>query len=64
MDAMLDVQIVFGRYKQRHKNDASNIEQFLLVTPLKQQLYDRLHPSRKLWKLDEQDMRDTAGEVG
>ena len=30
--------------------------------PTKQQLYD--HPSQKLSKLDEPDMRDTAGEVG
>ena len=31
--------------------------------PKKQQLYGR-HPSRKLSKLNKQDMRDTAGEVG
>ena len=31
-------------------------------TPTEQQLYD--HPWRKLSKLDEPDMRDTAGEVG
>ena len=32
--------------------------------PTKQQLYSHHHPSRKLSKLDELDMRDTAGEVG
>ena len=30
--------------------------------PTKQQLYG--HPSRKLSKLDDPDMQDTAGEVG
>ena len=32
--------------------------------PTKQQLYGHLHPSRKLSKLDNPDMWDTAGEVG
>ena len=30
----------------------------------KQQLYGHHHPSRKLSKLDEPDVQDTAGEVG
>ena len=32
--------------------------------PTKQQLYGHLPPIMKLSKLDEPDMRDTAGEVG
>ena len=32
--------------------------------PAKKQLYGHLKPSRKLLKLDEPDMQDTAGEVG
>ena len=32
--------------------------------PTKWQLYGHLPPSRKLSKLDEPDMKDTAGEVG
>ena len=32
--------------------------------PTKQQLTATYHPSRKLSKLDETDMRDTAKEVG
>ena len=31
--------------------------------PTKEQLHGHLYPSRKLSKLDEPDMRDTAGEV-
>ena len=48
-----------------HKNAASYIEQVPEATPHKATAYSATyHPSRKLSKLDEPDMRDTAGEVG
>ena len=51
--------------RQLHKNAASNIEQVLEATPHKAPTI-RLPtpPSRKLSKLDELDMQDTAGETG
>ena len=42
-------------WRQQDKNAARYIEQVLGATP---------HKARKLSKLDERDMRDTAGEVG
>ena len=52
-------------WRQLHKNAASNTEQVLEVAPLKSSSCTATcHPSRKLSKLDELDMRDTAGEVG
>ena len=51
-------------WQQLHKNSASNIEQVLEANPTNKLLYGRLQPSRKLSKLDEPDMRDSAGEVG
>ena len=49
---------------QLHKNAMSNIEQVLEATPHKANNYTATyHPSRKLSKLDEPDMQDTAGEV-
>ena len=47
-------------WRKLHKNAASNIEQVLEAAPHKTAPY---HPSRKLSKLDEPDMRDTAGEL-
>ena len=41
----------------------SNIEQVQQEHPTKQQLYGHLQPITKLSKLDEPDIRDTAGEV-
>ena len=50
---------------QLHKNAASNPEQVLAATPDKaHQLYGHLPLSRKLFKLEEPDMQDTAGEAG
>ena len=46
--------------RQLHKNAASNIEQVLAATPHKT---PTIRP-RKLSKLDEPDMQDTAGEAG
>ena len=52
-------------WRQLHKNDASNIEQILEATPPQSSgCTATYHPSRKLSKFDEPDMRDTAGEVG
>ena len=54
-------------WRQLHKNAASNIEQVLEATPHKSAA---VRPSRKLTllrklsKLDESVMRNTAGEVG
>ena len=45
--------------RQLHKNAANNIEQVLEATPLKATYF----PSRKLSKLDEPDMQDTAGKA-
>ena len=51
--------------RQLHKNAASNLEQVLAAIPDKT---PTVRPpgllSRKLFKLDEPDMRDTAGEAG
>ena len=50
---------------QLHKNAASNIEQILEATPPQSTNYTATYfPSRKLSKLDEPDMRDTAREAG
>ena len=46
--------------RQLHQNAASNLEQVLAATPYTTTWL----PSRKLSKLDEPDMRDTAGEAG
>ena len=46
-------------WRQLHKNAVSKIDQILESTPHKTAA---VQPSRKLSKLDEQDMRDTAGE--
>ena len=51
-------------WRQLHKNAASNIEQVLVVTPHKTAGGRwSSHQSLKLYKLDEPDMQDTAGEV-
>ena len=48
--------------RQLHKNIASNIEQVLAATPQQGTNYTATCiPSRKLSKLDEPDMQDTAG---
>ena len=48
-----------------HTNAPSNIEQVLEAAPPQSSSYTATyHPSRKLSKLDEPDMQDTAGEVG
>ena len=47
--------------RQLYKNAASNIEQVLAVTP---NYTATCLPSRKLSKLDELDMQETAGEAG
>ena len=48
-----------------HKNVASNIEQVLVATPHIGTNYTATcFPSRKLSKLDEPGMQDTAGEAG
>ena len=44
--------------RQLHKNAACNLEQVLAATPQKTPTV------RKLFKLDEPDMQDTAGEAG
>ena len=50
--------------RQLHKNAASNIEQVLAATPHKAPTYTTTcFPSRKLSKLDEPDMQDTAEEA-
>ena len=51
--------------QQLHMNAASNIEQVLVATPHKTlTIQATCLPSRKLSKLDEPDMQDTAGEAG
>ena len=50
--------------RQLHKNAASNIEQILEATPHKTPTIRHPPPSRKLYKLDEPDIQDTAGEAG
>ena len=47
-------------WRQLHKNAACNLEQVLAATPHKT---PTVRP-RKLFKLDEPDMQDTAGEAG
>ena len=49
-----------GTRRQLHKNVESNLEQVLAATPHKT---PTVRP-RKLFKLDEPDMQDTAGEAG
>ena len=49
---------------QLHKNAACNPEQVLTATPHKTPTVRATCPlSRKLFKLDEPDMQDTAGEA-
>ena len=51
--------------RQLHKNAACNLEQVLAATPHKTPNCTATCPlSRKLFKLDEPDMHDTAGEAG
>ena len=45
--------------RQLHKNATCNLKQVLAATPHK-----TCPLSRKLFKLDEPDMQDTAGEAG
>ena len=62
----MDANETYGEkaWWQLHKNTASNIEQVLEAPPQKRSsCMITYHPSRKLSKLDEPDMRDTAGEV-
>ena len=50
--------------RQLHKNVDSNIEQVLATTPPRDTNYTATClPSRKLYKLDEPDTQDTAGEA-
>ena len=52
-------------WRQLHKNAESNIEQVLEAATLQSSSCTATyHPSRKLSKLDEPDMWDTAEEVG
>ena len=48
---------------QLHKNAACNPEQVLAATPHKTNCTATCPLSRKLFKLDEPDMQDTAGEA-
>ena len=48
--------------RQLHKNATCNLKQVLPETPNKTPTVRPL--SRKLFKLDEPDMQDTAGEAG
>ena len=51
--------------RQLHKNAACNLEQVLATTPHKTtKCTATCLLSRKLFKLDEPDMQDTAGEAG
>ena len=51
--------------RQLHKNAASNLEQILAATPPQDtNCTSTCLLSRKLFKLDEPDMQDTAGESG
>ena len=51
--------------RQLHKNAVSNLEQVLAATPHKTPTCTATCLlSRKLFKLDEPDMQDTAGEAG
>ena len=50
--------------RKLHKNVESSIEQVLATTPPRDFNYtDTCPPSRKLYKLDEPDTRDTAEEA-
>ena len=63
----LDVNKAAGEEARRqlHKNVASNIEQVLEAIPAQGTNYTVNYlPSRKLSKLDEPDMQDTAGKAG
>ena len=52
-------------WQQLHKNAASNIEQVREAKPPQSSSYTvTYHPTRKLLKLDEPDMQDTAGDAG
>ena len=51
--------------RQLHKNATCNLKQVLAATPHKDTNCTATCPlSRKLFKLDEPDMQDTAGEAG
>ena len=50
--------------QQLHKNFASNLEQVLVATPQDTNCTATCLLLRKLFKLDEPDMQDTAGEAG
>ena len=51
--------------RQLHKNATCNLEQVLAATPHKTPTVRPPAPlSRKLFKLDEPDMQDTAWEAG
>ena len=51
--------------RQLHKNAASNFKQFQAATPPQDtNCTATCLLSRKLFKLDEQDIQDTAGEAG
>ena len=53
--------------RQLHKNATCNLKQVLAATPHKTPTIRPPAPcplSRKLFKLDEPDMQDTAGEAG
>ena len=51
-------------WRQLHKNAVTNIEHVLEAVPPQRSSHTAIsHPSRKLSKLDEPEMRDTAGEV-
>ena len=51
--------------RQLHKNATCNLKQVLAATPHKTPTVRPPTPlSRKLFKLDEPDMQDTAGEAG
>ena len=50
--------------RQLHKNATCNLKQVLAATPHKTPTVRPSPLSRKLFKLDEPDMQDTAGEAG
>ena len=50
--------------RQLHKNAACSLEQVLAATPHKTPTVRPPALSRKLFKLEEPDMQDTAGEAG
>ena len=63
MMMMIMISVIHSLYTTERKT--SHIEQFLEAAPHKATAVPSLtnHPSRKASKLDERDMRDTAGEV-